>query len=83
MLKRTSEQFPPEEGAATRVVFQNTDVTSYHSVLALFDLAFETFKRIDHVVSAAGITEIGNWFDFGLTLDSVREVSSQASEQPI
>lgn len=51
------------------------DVTNYQSVLALFDLAFNTYKRIDHVVSAAGIAEIGNWFDFGLTLQTVRQVS--------
>jgi hypothetical protein len=35
---------------------------------ALFDLAFKTYKRIDHVVSAASIVEIGNWFDTSLTL---------------
>lgn len=50
-------------------------MTNYQSVLALFDLAFNTYRRIDHVVSAAGIAEIGNWFDFGLTLQTVREVS--------
>lgn len=57
-----------------RAIFQTTDVTNYPSVLALFDLAFKTYKRIDHVVSAAGIVEIGNWFDFGLTLEDVRQV---------
>ncbi|KAJ5440483.1 Short-chain dehydrogenase/reductase SDR [Penicillium cf. griseofulvum] len=42
-------------------------------LLALFDLAFKTYKRIDHVVSAAGIVEIGNWFDTSLTLETVRQ----------
>ncbi|KAJ5220511.1 Short-chain dehydrogenase/reductase SDR [Penicillium chermesinum] len=73
LLNKTRERFPPVENGPARVVFQPTDVTNYQSVLSLFDLAFETYKRIDHVVSAAGIVEIGNWFDFGLTLDSVRE----------
>jgi hypothetical protein len=35
-------------------------VTNYSAVLALFDLAFKTYKRIDHVVSAASIVEIGH-----------------------
>ena len=75
MTRKCRDQFHPEEGQPPRVVFQSTDVTNYQSVLALFDLAFKTYKRIDHVVSAAGIVEIGNWFDFGLTLQTVRQVS--------
>ncbi|KAJ5190153.1 uncharacterized protein N7498_009138 [Penicillium cinerascens] len=74
LLRKCQDGFPPEEpDLPTRTIFQTTDVTNYQSVLALFDLAFNTYKRIDHVVSAAGIVEIGNWFDFGLTLQSVRE----------
>lgn len=74
LLRKCHEQFPTEEaGQSPRVVFETTDVTNYQSVLALFDHAFKTYKRIDHVVSAAGIVEIGNWFDFGLTLQTVRE----------
>jgi NAD(P)-dependent dehydrogenase (short-subunit alcohol dehydrogenase family) len=68
---------PEEAGQPPRVLFQTIDVTNYQSVVALFDLAFNTYKRIDHVVSAAGIVEIGNWFDFGLTLESIREVSAE------
>lgn len=74
LLRKCKENFPPQEEQQARIIFQTTDVTDYHSVLALFDLAFNTYKRIDHVVSAAGIVEIGNWFDFGLTLQTVREV---------
>ncbi|KAJ5814508.1 Short-chain dehydrogenase/reductase SDR [Penicillium riverlandense] len=74
LVKKCLEVFhPAEEHQAPRVVFQSTDVTNYDSVLGLFDLAFETYSRIDHVVSAAGIVEIGNWFDFGLTLQTVRQ----------
>lgn len=76
LLRKSVEEFKPAEAKhPPRAVFQATDVTNYQSVLALFDLAFNTYKRIDHVVSAAGIAEIGNWFDFGLTLQTVREVS--------
>lgn len=76
LLRKSVEEFKPTEAKhPPRVVFQTTDVTNYQSVLALFDLAFNTYKRIDHVVSAAGIAEIGNWFDFGLTLQTVRQVS--------
>ncbi|KAJ5679950.1 hypothetical protein N7462_008194 [Penicillium macrosclerotiorum] len=74
LLRRCCDEFKPEEsGQPPRAIFQSTDVTNYQSVLALFDLAFQTYKRIDHVVSAAGIVEIGNWFDFGLTLQTVRQ----------
>lgn len=76
LLHKCQEDFPPEEsGMPPRAVFQTTDVTNYQSLLGLFDLAFETYKRIDHIVAAAGIVEIGNWFDFGLTLETVRQVS--------
>ncbi|KAJ6126524.1 Short-chain dehydrogenase/reductase SDR [Penicillium sp. IBT 18751x] len=74
LLRKCQHQFQSEEtGQPARAIFLTTDVTNYQSVLALFDLAFNTYKRIDHVVSAAGIVEIGNWFDFGLTLESIRE----------
>ncbi|KAJ5606651.1 hypothetical protein N7510_009432 [Penicillium lagena] len=74
LMRKCLEVFhPAEEHLAPRVVFQATDVTNYDSVLGLFDLAFKTYSRIDHVVSAAGIVEIGNWFDFGLTLQTVRQ----------
>ncbi|KAJ5593802.1 uncharacterized protein N7459_000010 [Penicillium hispanicum] len=74
LLRKCCDQFhPAEEDQPPRAIFQATDVTNYQSVLALFDLAFQTYKRIDHVVSAAGILEIGNWFDFGLTLQTIRQ----------
>ncbi|KAJ5505216.1 Short-chain dehydrogenase/reductase SDR [Penicillium expansum] len=74
LLKKCCDQFhPEEEDMAPRAIFQTTDVANYSSVLALFDLAFKTYKRIDHVVSAAGIVEIGNWFDTSLTLETVRQ----------
>lgn len=83
LLRKGQEQFSTQEaGQSPRLAFQTTDVTNYQSVLALFDLAFKTYKRIDHVVSAAGIVEIGNWFDFGLTLQTVREVSLLCCAEP-
>lgn len=76
LLKECCDQFhPEEEDMPPRAIFQITDVTNYPSVLALFDLAFKTYKRIDHVVSAASIVELGNWFDTSLTLETVRQVS--------
>lgn len=84
LLKECCDRFrPEEEGMPPRAIFQTTDVTSYPSVLALFDQAFKTYKRIDHVVSAAGIVEIGNWFDTALTMETVRQVSlEQPSNDP-
>lgn len=83
LLRKCQHEFQPQEtGQPSRAIFLTTDVTNYQSVLALFDLAFNTYKRIDHVVSAAGIVEIGNWFDFGLTLESIREVSTELRVLP-
>ncbi|KAL6236255.1 hypothetical protein BDW75DRAFT_117335 [Aspergillus navahoensis] len=56
-----------------RAIFVQTDVTSYDSVLGLFDKAMEAYGRIDHVVAGAGIVEIGNVFDPALDLRSIRE----------
>jgi NAD(P)-dependent dehydrogenase (short-subunit alcohol dehydrogenase family) len=57
-----------------RAVFVQTDVTSYDSVLKLFDTAMDTYGRIDHAVAGAGISEIGNVFDPGLDMESIRQV---------
>lgn len=54
--------------------FVPVDVTKYHSVLSLFKTAFALHGRIDHVIANAGIIERGNWFDPGLTMESVEEV---------
>ncbi|RMJ26474.1 3-hydroxyacyl-CoA dehydrogenase [Aspergillus sp. HF37] len=66
-----------EPGVPPRAVFHPVDVTEYQSVLALFDRAFETFKRIDHVVATVvattNIFEVGDSFDHSLTLRTVRE----------
>ncbi|KAL2841136.1 hypothetical protein BJY01DRAFT_257141 [Aspergillus pseudoustus] len=56
-----------------RAVFVQTDVTSYDSVLKLFDSAMDTYGRIDHAVAGAGITEIGNIFDPALDMESIRQ----------
>lgn len=66
--------FSVSSSSRPRAIFHQTDVTDYKSILALFDAALETYGHIDHVVAAAGIQEIGNWFDPALTLEDVREV---------
>ncbi|KAL4949233.1 hypothetical protein BDW69DRAFT_203007 [Aspergillus filifer] len=55
-----------------RAVFVRTDVTSYDSVLGLFDKAMEIYGKIDHADAGAGITESGNVFDPALDLSSIR-----------
>lgn len=55
--------------------FKVTDVTQYQSMLELFDLCFQTYRRVDSAVSCAGIIEIGNWFDPNLDLETIRQVS--------
>ena len=54
------------------VHFVPTDVTSYSSLLALFDRALELYGRVDVAVSNAGIIEQPGWFESSLDLDSVR-----------
>jgi len=56
----------------------STDVTSYDSLLALFDKALELYGRVDIAISNAGIIEQPGWFDPSLDLDSIRQAPSTA-----
>ncbi|KAJ5815137.1 hypothetical protein N7474_006914 [Penicillium riverlandense] len=67
-----------ETGQLPRTIFCPTDVTDYSAVVALFDCALQTYHRIDHVVSCAGIGEIGNLFDPKLNLESIRTVMTKS-----
>lgn len=58
------------------IEFVKTDVTDYDSVLKLFDTAWKRYERVDIAISNAGIQEVGNWFDPGLDLESIKTVSS-------
>ena len=51
-----------------------TDVTDYDSVLNLFAVAWKKYGRVDIAISNAGIQEIGNWFDPGLNIESLKTV---------
>ena len=42
-------------------LFQKTDVTSWQSLLDLFQVTFETFGSVDHVCANAGVPEQGNF----------------------
>jgi NAD(P)-dependent dehydrogenase (short-subunit alcohol dehydrogenase family) len=55
-----------------------TDVTSYASLLALFDKALTTYGRVDVAISNAGILERPGWFESSINLDSVRTAPSTA-----
>jgi NAD(P)-dependent dehydrogenase (short-subunit alcohol dehydrogenase family) len=52
------------------------DVTDYDSVLRLFDTAWKKYGRVDVAISNAGIQEVGNLFDPGLDLESIKIVNS-------
>ncbi|KAJ0422355.1 hypothetical protein BJY00DRAFT_311076 [Aspergillus carlsbadensis] len=67
-----AEKANASNSSPPRAVFVRTDVTSYDSVLRLFDVAMDTYGRIDHAVAGAGITEIGNVFDPALDMESIR-----------
>lgn len=54
--------------------FVRTDVTKYDSVISLFDVAWKKYSRVDIAISNAAIQEIGNLFDPGLDLESIKVV---------
>lgn len=54
------------------VHFVHTDVTSYNSLLGLFDKALGLCGRVDVAISNAGVTEGPGWFESSLDLNSVR-----------
>lgn len=56
------------------VLFQKADVTNYEDLIALFDLAFKTYGRIDCAISNAGTNEARNFFNPDLSLEEVRQV---------
>lgn len=60
------------------VHFIPTDVTSYDSLLGLFDRAFELYGRVDVAISNAGVVEGPGWFEPSLDLNSVRTAPSTA-----
>ncbi|KAF9890128.1 hypothetical protein FE257_006289 [Aspergillus nanangensis] len=65
---------PAQPPKPPRATFQAVDVTDYQAVVDLFDRAFKTYKRIDHVVVTAGNMEAGeNLFDQNLSLQTVRQ----------
>lgn len=82
LTRKCLEQFPVYSDPAlppkpARSTFLSVDVTDYQQVVNLFDRAFKTYRKIDHVVVTAGSMETGeNWFDQKLSLVTVREVGS-------
>lgn len=55
--------------------FVHCDVTKYEDLYHLFKTTVDSFGRVDHAISCAGIYEVGNWYDPDLTVDSVRDDS--------
>ena len=70
LVSRISSSSQPSQ----KLQFVKTDVTDYASNLNLFETVFRTCGRVDHAVSAAGISEVGNIVSPNLTLESIREV---------
>ena len=64
-----------EDIRSQEVLFIKTDVSKYEDNLALFKTAYESFGKVDHAMSIAGIVEQGNWFDPALTIESVEKAS--------
>ncbi|CAK3808901.1 Hypothetical predicted protein [Lecanosticta acicola] len=62
-----------ELSSGSAVKYIRCDVRVYEDNLRLFKTAYDSFGRIDHAWSNAGITEQGNIFDPELDLESVQQ----------
>lgn len=63
----------PDTDLGRGVKFVKTDVAEYASVLNLFKTAWSLHGRIDHVLSNAGLVEIGQLFATGDDDDAIEE----------
>lgn len=66
-----------EEQEQQKIKFVCTDAASYADNLDLFDIAYRECGRVDHAISAAGISDRGNIADLTLTLESVRQAPTE------
>ena len=71
-----------------RVQFLRTDVRKYEDNLALFQRAFQSYGRVDHAFSIAGIAEEGKIFDPSLSVEDIAKVPKKSlyrydAEQPV
>ncbi|KAF2156670.1 NAD(P)-binding protein [Myriangium duriaei CBS 260.36] len=77
VVQKKGEEVEAELQSSSRrnhAQFIKTDVTSYSDNVNLFQVAYETFGRVDHAVSAAGIGDKGKLCDPNLTLETVRNM---------
>lgn len=73
-LDATSGERLASEYDAERVQFLKIDVTKYEDNVALFRRALNSYGRVDHAFSIAGIVEQGNIFDPAMSLEDVAKV---------
>jgi len=57
-----------------RVQFLKSDVTKYEDNVALFQRALDSYGKVDHAFSIAGIVEQGIIFDPAMSLEDVAKV---------
>ncbi|TAQ83328.1 hypothetical protein B7494_g8346 [Chlorociboria aeruginascens] len=68
----TEGQKQVAKSASPNLKFVKTDVTKYEDLIALFDLAYRTWGRVDVALNIAGSQEVGNFVNTELTLEEVR-----------
>jgi NAD(P)-dependent dehydrogenase (short-subunit alcohol dehydrogenase family) len=71
---KVSELIAKDKSIASRLKFVPTDLTNYDDVYYLFQVAYETFGRVDIAANIAGLPEKAGWFDSPETLESVKKV---------
>jgi len=73
-LDATSGEQLARKYGPKHVQFLKIDVTKYEDNVALFRRALDSYGRVDHAFSIAGIVEQGNIFDPAISLEDVAKV---------
>jgi NAD(P)-dependent dehydrogenase (short-subunit alcohol dehydrogenase family) len=72
---------PPSSEAPANSTYIETDVSSYPSILKLFQTAHSQHGRVDHAISNAGIMEKPGWFDPNLGINGLSRPPPMAVEE--
>lgn len=71
---KVSQLTTRDQSIVNRLKFVPTDITNYDDVYRLFQVAYETFGRVDVAANIAGIGEPAGWFDPAETMEGAKRV---------
>ncbi|KIW17995.1 hypothetical protein PV08_02281 [Exophiala spinifera] len=73
---KVSQLTTRDKSIVNQLKFVPTDVTNYDDVYHLFQVAYETFGRVDVAANIAGIVETPGWFDPAETMEGAKRKPS-------